>query len=570
MAKIKPEKAYTSAVVTGFSGLGTQNLLEPDGAADMKNFRIARDGTLETRFGYRELTEFPAAVRGFWEGQAGGESVCLVVAGNTVYRLTPSTGEYSARNVLSTDSGRVYFFTLRGLLILADGDELYVYRASVHRFAVLNGYAPLYGAHWSVDGTGLVNEPLNLFTERFRVEYYNITGSPDICLPQGTEHVYAVRVNGVLVTDFTFNAATGILHINAPAIGSSVEVGAAMPHDATLSGMIRRVSCGISARLGGTEELVLGTSEDARAFVTCEVTDSMLAGSTALFSQTDPLYAKAGEVLAIGTRSAPLCAFCRFCDGVLAFSSEGAWYLNRSGDNPPESVPVVTGFGCSAPDAVALCGDSPVTINREGVFSLSSSLARPETVMLRCLSAPIREILPPELPLSATVFWDSVRGEILLRDVEEGNGTVWIYDAERKEWYKFDDIYADFFFHCTEGMGFANGAKLCVFDEDLHTDEGRTIVSVYRSGFFALNPRETWKRPIRATICANIGAAPASMTVETDRSTTSFSIVGSGASAPETVECRIGGSRHRMMRYQITLQGRAKSKIYGVSFYANR
>ena len=55
MAKVKPEHAKCSRILTSFRGLGSVDMFVDDGAQEMVNFRITDEGNLEKREGIRLL-----------------------------------------------------------------------------------------------------------------------------------------------------------------------------------------------------------------------------------------------------------------------------------------------------------------------------------------------------------------------------------------------------------------------------------------------------------------------------------------------------------------------------------
>ncbi|MBQ3013526.1 MAG: hypothetical protein IJD75_00100, partial [Clostridia bacterium] len=158
MAKIKPKKAYVKEISDGFSGIGKASANNIR-TADIRNFRILPDGSLEKRCGWRTERTLPDTLRAYWSGTLNGISHSFAACGDKVFLLYEK-GRFPVATISDTNE-TVQFFFHHGYLYLLDGEQIYVYNVEEELFEAANGYTPLYGYNWHPKELGEVNEPLN-------------------------------------------------------------------------------------------------------------------------------------------------------------------------------------------------------------------------------------------------------------------------------------------------------------------------------------------------------------------------------------------------------------------------
>ena len=211
MSKINPERADVREDFEGFGGIGEKGL-STGKATDMRNFRLLPDGALEKRCGWAVHQKFVSDVRAVWQGVIGEISSIFVVVGDTVYRFV-GDDQYEA-GVLTESWGHVAVSFYLGRLYLLDENEIYVYSETMNKFDVAYGYAPLFGLNWHPSNQGAINEPINLFSNRLRVNYLNTEGLSTFTLPYYAKSIDCVRVDNVNVSDYSFRTGGNTVTLN--------------------------------------------------------------------------------------------------------------------------------------------------------------------------------------------------------------------------------------------------------------------------------------------------------------------------------------------------------------------
>jgi hypothetical protein len=114
------------AVFSGFDGVDTRRIHSgAPASADIQNFRITADGSLEKRYGYRHVFTFPSSPRAFWHGPLQDREQTYALCGSTVYAADLATGALKALGDLTTSEGEASFFFYRDSLYLIDGEQIY-------------------------------------------------------------------------------------------------------------------------------------------------------------------------------------------------------------------------------------------------------------------------------------------------------------------------------------------------------------------------------------------------------------------------------------------------------------
>lgn len=571
MANIKPERAYEKLTANGFGGIRYASALTGEGAAAMRNFRVAPDGSLEKRCGSSTLYALNGTVRGVWQGTLENRSYLAAVAGNRVYVRRPDASEPEVDFYLQTSEGPVCFITLGGVLFLFDGDNLYRYSVSSSTFTLSYGYAPLYGTNWHPTEMGSVNEPLNMVSPRIRIRYLNSVGSTDFVLPYTAVSIDRMDVDGVAFADYTFTPQTNTFRIPAARAHGVLTVAVTLSGVFSQRSLLAGANRGYVYRDASHETLLLyGGDRGYRVFASSAVTEEMFAASSVCYPNTDPLYFPAGCGFYLGDMQHPVHVLCRDRNRVLALSDRAIWAIEYAGDDLV-SYPMEGGVGCSAPGGLALCGDDPVVVQESGVFRLHFPSGESDVCVASALSDGVSEFFSSSLLRHGILVWFPDRNELWLRDpTETEEGLVWVWSSVRREWYCFDNLYATAFFELNGTVGFGTpDGRLVLPDNDADTDDGDPIAAYYRSHFLAFAHPEVPKRVYRAAVCADTGGETLTLTVTTDRHTRAFSATGTVSDKPSYFEFRAGMGRFRFLRYELAVSGGVRTRIYRFSVFAN-
>lgn len=567
MSKIKPAHAYAKEIFDGFGGISSSAALSCEGVTDLSNFRILSDGSLEKRCGWRVYATLPATVRGVWQGTLDGISYCFAVGGNTVYRI--EGGATTALSTLETSEGRVTFVPYRNRLYLLDGNETYVLSKSASEFTVAAGYAPLFGQNWHPTDYGATNEPLNLFSPRLRIHYFNTTGSTVFNLPFFAKSIDRVWVDGTVVTDYGFTAPDDSFTLST--VGSYVEVSFTVAFESDTEDAIRKCTRAFAERLGGRDVLALyGAPVGQQLFCAAQVSESMLNSCTAAYADTDPLYIHADTCLTVGSADHPVTSLIRDHDRILAFHALGASSLVFSEESDTvECYEPLHGVGCTAVGCdVTLDGDA-VILNESGILRLSSPTSDPDAFSFSRLSETPDALCNRDFAARAIVCADTAHSELWFRDSEESGGRVWVYQTVQKKWYHFDGIRAAFFCQVEGALGFAALETVCVFDDALNSDGGSTFTAYCQSGFLTFGYPEEVKRSLRLSLCANTYGNRVDLQIQSEQFTKATAVLGERKTQPELFDLRLSIGRFRFLRVRFSDSGASRSRFYRLALYAN-
>ena len=272
-------------------------------------------------------------------------------------------------------------------------------------------------------------------------------------------------------------------------------------------------------------------------------------------------------MLLIGDIDHPVTALTANFDRILAFYPGGAHSISID-DGKIFSYPVLSDTGCSSRGAAVQIGNDSVVINERGVCRLHATSSDPDNFSIKNLSACLGEKWSRNICKSACLFWDNTKQELWVRDLsEQEQGLVWIWNAELNEWYCFDNIHANFFTVYNGRLLFGTTDRLCLFEDSRLTDDNATFDAYYQSGYLSFDSAHTAKRSLRASICAALESSDLHVTLDTERSTHSFSCHGKNDSAPSLFDVRVAPGRFRFLRYRITCTGKSASKIYETNFF---
>ncbi len=562
MAKLKPQHATDKAVFAGFCGI-RPNADRPDGsAAEVLNFRIRPDGSLEKRNGWEAKRFYNGTVKAMWEGVLGEAAHLFTVSGSSIFR---STGEHSSKIVgaVSPDD-KVSFLKYRDTLFLIDGTKIQVYRPSTDSFEAVEAYAPLYGYQWDPQMGGNVCEPINLLTKRLRVNYLNTAANVTFTLPYFAKAIDCVRVDNKTVTEYSLNTMGDQLTIPGSASASVVEVAYTMEFEYEITESLLQSTLAHVTRQGDSETLYLsGSSKGYRVFCSTTITEPMFTYCSVFYPTVDPLYFRASSLINLGHADDPPRAFCKHYDRTLIFSESGAWAVQVNPKTDlPEYESVLTQMGCNRAGAAVSYGNDLFLLNVNGFYRLHATVSDKNTFQIEKLTLPDSARFLPSQLRDAILFFDPYRNEFWIRDPADTAGTVLIYNATAREWVFFDHVPARFFFWKDSSIGFAYDSNLCIFSKEQHKDTGSTFTASYKSKYLHLGDAATVKRAARVTLCGNPNSNATALKIQTEGDVETIGLIGEdGADAPECFDRRLTVGRFRHICFSISVLGNAPASF---------
>lgn len=573
MSVIDPRNALERENIRKFGGIGSQARLSPDCASDLRNFRLLPDGSLEKRPGFQTFLNLPGSIRGTWEGSLSGGTYFLAVAGNSVYCVKPGETSATMIHVLTTSSGNVSFVYYRERLYLLDGVSLLGFRPSSATFYVAEGYTPLYGRNWHPTEMGEVLEPLNLIQNRIRLHYLNTVGSTVFRLPYTAKSVDRVKINGTYITNYTFTPGSSSFQIPSDKVGGVVEAAVTLDDIFNRRTQVLR-ACSATVYLDPHHETFLsfGGSSGYTVYRSGAVTNDMLASSTAMYGNSDPLYIPEHTAFTVGSIQHPVTALCQCGEQMLVFNDHALWAL-RHPDESSDAMQICllrNGVGCVSKGGAVLCGDELAVAQENGIARLHFPSGDPDLCSSEIISEEIADRMDPAFLKSAILLWNRSKSELWARDPNDSEGLVWIYGARQKCWVCYDGIHASLLFERRSSVGFGTAAgKICQFSDALGTDDGEEFEASLQSHYLCFASPELFKRAVRVCLCADSGGDPLKLRLEAERGSHLFTLNGTETPSPEFFDRRWAPGRFRFFRYRVSSVGPARVRLHFLSLSAN-
>ena len=213
MANINTSQAETTFQIKRWFGLNEN----PDGdtalkmgeAAEMRNFRITKEGHLQKRPGYKTMIDCGAKIQGLWNGNVGGTEYTLASAGGKVYKLDLTLETKTEIGTIAT--AHTSFFGFGGKVYILDGIGYYSWNGTT--FASVSGYIPCVYTATPPAGGGTAYEGVNKLTAK-KSQQFSSNGTATLyqLAETGIVSVDNVTVNGVektVTTDYTVDLTTG-------------------------------------------------------------------------------------------------------------------------------------------------------------------------------------------------------------------------------------------------------------------------------------------------------------------------------------------------------------------------
>lgn len=565
MPTIKPKKAVSSEILQSFGGIGLASAKKAHSCSDMQNFRVLADGSLEKRCGFKKKYAIDGTIRGFWNGYIGKTQLTCMVADSKLYIEEENT---FVRNItLSSQSDPVQFVYYHDHLYLLDSDQIYVYLPQLKRFQIAIGYAPLIGFNWNPTELGALHEPINLYSRKMRISYKNTTGSTTFTLPFQTVSIDSMRADGQKITDFSFTPGTSSFTVNS--VYSWVDIAFTVVYEDAEASDIRKTTRALCERVEDREYLFLfgGQSEENHLFGTMPVDQGMLNSCHASYPLADPLYCPSDMHLDFG--NTPITSLYKQRNRFLAFYDNGAVSLQVNGQGRLSSYPLLFGVGCTAELPSVTVEDSPIIVNRSGIFMISSDAADPDRFTITPISDSISEFKTESFVKNASVYYDSAHEELWFYERTDSS-VIWVYHVRQKQWYKFSGFSPTFFLTYQGNTGFACSDSLFLFDETQNTDNGAPITASVTSGYLFASSPEQQKRVATVSLLAQCGSNDLELVLNTENGKRSISFsTPVKQDFPILYERRIGQGRFRLLQIELKDTGEYRSRIFRLAVFAN-
>lgn len=571
MSNIKPRHAFASEQFPSFEGLQTPTPFGKQGAANMRNFRILSDGSLQKRGGRTTLIAFSDELRGFWEGSLEGVRKCFGVAGARIFELFPEEGKKTLIGYTLGTEKEVGFFLYDGRLYLQDGQEITLYQSSTNTFENITPYIPQLGVNWHPTQGGDLLEAPNLLANRMRVGYYNSTGTDTFILPFYATTVDTVRVNNV-EADFNFTENSNkVVLTEAAATGATVEIAFCATVDSALQEQLHQCNRSFLFRNETQEMLLLyGASQGYRVFCSTPVTSEMLAYSRVFDTNSTALYITAQTALLLGDSDHPVTSMCRNHDRVLAMTDDMGYTVLFDDSGKAACYPVLHGIGATSYRGLLRLENRLLCIDGSGVSRLSSTVGHPDDFTVERYPIECSSVFGTDFFRGASGYFDRTHGELWLWQPSDSAGRVLVYRPDTEQSYAFDCMTAVWFADTSYGVILFGERNMQRMDDSLHQDDGSAITAYYQSGYLTFSHPEERKRALSLSVDVLFSYdSSLFVSLETERNSATELFSGNG-NTPLHFDRRIPLGRFRFLRFRLTHYTNSGCRIPSLALYATR
>ncbi len=578
MSVFKHKKAISSTEFKGFEGIcATAPHKHVPSAADMVNFRVLDDGSLQKRCGFYRIADCESDIRAVWSGTLGGSQVTFIVYGNNVGRVDISGKALVPLGNLGTESGSANFIFLKSELFLMD--EYGFYKVTADTVKEVNAYAPLYGKLWGVAKKGSVHEPLNLATRHIRMSYRVDEELIYLCVDHVVTSIDAVYIDGEEVTDksrYYFDRSLMSVCVMNLKHGQIVDLYLTIDPSELDTSLLS--SCKQNATLGGYTDTNLyfwGGKYDGAMYCSRALTEQSIWSSSIIYGETIPLYVPADSVFSTDGEIRKIKAICRHYNRLLIFTDENTWMI----DNTLESTNFLSGaimvnssHGCTSDGAALTCGNDPICVSDGEILKFTAETDDLNECNAYSISSKIEPFLAPSFFKNAKILHDKKRSELLFYDPFDKDELVWIYNYKTENWYKLCGIGADEFFLCDDSLGFIKDSAIYLFDETLKKDVfgldvEREIVATFESNPIDLDVYSNKKRLAGMTLNASFcGGSICAEYISDSRKISSITLKDD-SSYPTSFIKRLNSPRFSYLTLRLTAAGDAIQRIYSTSIF---
>lgn len=547
--------------------------------SDMTNFRIMPDGSLKKRCGFKPVYTSDRTIRDVWSGMLNGEFVYIVVILTDVYKLDIEAGTLKRLGSVWSAYNRVSFFFFVDTLYIKD--SLAIYKVTSSSVSPTKGYVPLYGKDWPTTLHGEINEPLNLLNINARISY-KIPANNSLMLPTKLKvtYVHSLYRNGNLLSSSEYEIDSQYNTINVKTLAPGDEFLAVVQFDVSDPEINNlKLQFGknnhskVYSDIKNSRVFWWGASPGNTVFTNTPISPEAYAESEKYFPGAGPLYIAPGAEFVFGDGKSNVKAMLTHYDRLLIFTDGDAWMVDSSiltdQNTPVKAINSVAGSAASG--GAAMAGNDPVTVGKQTIFRWTSDTDEFNQCNAYSISDAINEKLNESFFNNAMIFNDIYKNELWFRD-PNGDDSVWIYNIDKRHWFKYSGINANFFFDANGKVGFSDGTSIYVFSDELLSDidsEGNEneIVATFESGIIDFEaPEKKRLLELRAVGELNGGTLDIDLELDTGENV-SMEITSSGTHGNMTK--RLSSGRFSNLKMRITSAGKSDETIHSVCLSAN-
>ena len=326
-------------------------------AAQMRNFRITREGHLQIRPGYACVCTLAegSTVRGLWSGYVAGEERLLAACGGHLWDI--DTTDWTAADLGSIHDDSTYFFGFDEKVYILTGGGYYRWDGT-GEVSKVDGYIPIVTTAAAPEGGGTLLERVNILTGKRRAQYSPDGTATTFQLPEtGLDEVISVEGTDI---EWTADTAAGTVKFtSAPAKGVNTLTITWKKGDGDRSKVDKMRFA----------QLYNGAT-DSRVFLYGDGTNEAVYSGLDENGRPSAEYFPEMNVMAVADANTPITAMVRHYDRLLVFKTNGA-YSTDYGTMTLDDGTVTAAFytimlnseiGCAAPGQALLVENDPRTL----------------------------------------------------------------------------------------------------------------------------------------------------------------------------------------------------------------
>ena len=506
MAQKSKSRTHKKSSYRGFEGVDLKKSHSGDESVVLiDNFRITEDGSLKKRDGFKSVyvssnknPSFKASHR----FDSNGIETHYFSDGIMIKEYTPSRNEIIDVGEVDYKNGSHFFFDFDGNTYFCDNDSLYQMDSdSIYR---VEPYIPLYGKDWPSGVAGKVLEAPNLFTSKIAISY-KLTEPATSYLPLGDIKVRAVNSlyrNGTLLTKSDYSLDQTFNHIVVPsfAVGDEffaiVTIRSYNEYEGQKLALFNSRAVSDFYELNKNNLFFWGNAGGNKIFYSSTVNEQN-AEIVSEYISCSKVYVPVNSYFSAGADTDMINAFIRHYDRVLIMTKNSTWITNlkdiESGSLTLKSINA--SVGCAVFGACARIGDTVISAGNDGAYVWTSDTDELSECTARCISEPIKDLLPNGFFSTCKFHCNTPQKEIWFYGSKFKE--TWIYNVERKAWYRFKGFSPYAFLKDSEEVTFFEGKNMYTFNSTLTGDivngENKEIVASFKSGELEFNSRDKKK-----------------------------------------------------------------------------
>lgn len=493
-------------------------------AAEMRNFRITKEGHLQIRPGTNTVFQFldeeenALPIRGMWSGRVNGNEVVVCAAGGKLYTLDFDLLEKAEIGTL-TDAD-TFFFGYSDKLYILNGVEYLCWDGESPAFAVA-GYRPLVTVSTLPGGGGTELEQLNKLNGNRRAWYSpDSNGTKEYVLPEkNLVSVDWVR-NLVDGTDYdaskyTVDLAAGkVTFTEAPAVGTNT---------LEIAWTVSENFASQVAKMRFAE--IYNGSTDNRVFLYGDGSNKAIYSGLDYDGNATAEYFPDMNEMQIGESNTPITALIRQYSKLIAFKTNSAYSIGSSMTTLDDGrvissfyvVPVNRNIGNEAPGQVRLVENLPRTLHEGGVYEWRNGnygMTADERQAKRISERVENSLADLNLAECVTFENEYTQDYYIVHD-----GKAVIHNYEVDAWFVYENFPATCFVMVGNllYMGTADG-QIKHISRQYRNDDGEAIDAFWRSGSMDFN--RDWMRKYSGMIFVSLkpeSGGRVTVTAQSDR-----------------------------------------------------